>query len=600
MSENKLVNFLRCSWQEGTQIGREIILTTVIFGGGAHFIFYFVYKYYFGLWESFSLRMVAASLCFSLVLYDYVSEKIRQNLFPLYWHFTVIIALPFIFTFNLLANNFNEIWLYWEIFGVILLAVCVPNWFFYLIDLFLGILLAVIFCLVVKDFPVLGSEFNVLAYLICIVFSGFVGLCFTYGSRSVWLSKTYRDSIAITGSLVHEMRNPINIINISSSTISNFFDDEKKITKVELAELSELVKSIKCAVDQANNIINITLSDLKNKPITDADFSYFYVSQILPKVINSYVYENESDKKRVHLKCAIKREDEDLVIKVVAERFNLIICNLLKNAAYYLKDFSDASITVGIEQRKISDKLYNVIYVLDTGPGISKSGLDKLFVNFYTSGKKEGTGLGLAFCKRNMKAFGGDIICESELGKWTKFSLLFPQLASSELEKAKSILALDKPQTALSDDVKKLVQLRGKNILIADDQELNLKIMEKRLRLSGVDTMAVNDGNKLVEAYKLSLDSNGKSHFDLIITDLNMPNKSGDAAIGEIREIEKSNKLVGKAVIPIIIISGDDNKEELDQMSHLNIAGYFVKGDGLDRFLELVVSSFSSERHDSR
>ncbi len=161
--------------------------------------------------------------------------------------------------------------------------------------------------------------------------------------------------------------------------------------------------------------------------------------------------------------------------------------------------------------------------------------------------------------------------------------MLFPIIESEKLPKLST-----KYQNSKILDVDKLEILRGKNILIADDQELNLKIMEKRLRLSGVDTMAVNDGNKLVEAYKLSLDSCGKSHFDLIITDLNMPNKSGDAAIGEIREIEKNNKLVGKAAIPVIIISGDDNKEELDQMSQLNIAGYFVKGSDLRDFIQFI------------
>lgn len=116
----------------------------------------------------------------------------------------------------------------------------------------------------------------------------------------------------------------------------------------------------------------------------------------------------------------------------IVGRFNCIVSNLIKNALYYLDQFPDSVVTIGTERRTICRIEYNVIYVHDTGPGISANILPKLFDDFYTSDKKNGTGLGLSFCKRNMKAFGGDIICESEFGNgkngWTKFSLLFPKI----------------------------------------------------------------------------------------------------------------------------------------------------------------------------
>jgi len=69
------------------------------------------------------------------------------------------------------------------------------------------------------------------------------------------------------------------------------------------------------------------------------------------------------------------------------------------------------------------------IVVRDTGPGIAPDAIPKLFDSFYTSGKQGGTGLGLAYCKRTMKALGGDIQCRSELGKYTAFVLFFPKVS---------------------------------------------------------------------------------------------------------------------------------------------------------------------------
>jgi two-component system CAI-1 autoinducer sensor kinase/phosphatase CqsS len=68
----------------------------------------------------------------------------------------------------------------------------------------------------------------------------------------------------------------------------------------------------------------------------------------------------------------------------------------------------------------------NTLYFKDNGLGIPKDKLSSIFDNFMTHGKKEGTGLGLAFCKRVMTALGGDVTCQSEFGQWTQFVLTFP------------------------------------------------------------------------------------------------------------------------------------------------------------------------------
>ena len=68
----------------------------------------------------------------------------------------------------------------------------------------------------------------------------------------------------------------------------------------------------------------------------------------------------------------------------------------------------------------------NYLYFKDYGPGIESDKLELIFESFFTSGKKDGTGLGLPFCRRIMRAFDGEIICKSELRKGAEFQMKFP------------------------------------------------------------------------------------------------------------------------------------------------------------------------------
>lgn len=95
-----------------------------------------------------------------------------------------------------------------------------------------------------------------------------------------------------------------------------------------------------------------------------------------------------------------------------------VMHNLLKNSLHY-----KAKIEITL---KAGDD-YNYLYFKDYGLGIEQDKLKLLFESFFTSGKKDGTGLGLPFCKRAMVAFGGGISCESEIGEWTEFVLKFPK-----------------------------------------------------------------------------------------------------------------------------------------------------------------------------
>lgn len=102
-------------------------------------------------------------------------------------------------------------------------------------------------------------------------------------------------------------------------------------------------------------------------------------------------------------------EREDFSFRGDETLYLFVLFNLLKNALYYFKRRSDGEIRI--------KGAHNRIHFRDTGPGMPKQNLDRLFHSFYTAGKQGGTGLGLAYCKRVMRAFGGEITCDSVVGE---------------------------------------------------------------------------------------------------------------------------------------------------------------------------------------
>jgi len=522
---------------------------------------------------------------------------------------------------------------------------------------------------------------------------------------------------SLAGSIAHEIRNPLNSINLVGTQIDELLLDEdshktsKATHEKNRKKLLKLTSRISQSINSANNIINIILSDLKDQKIDPRDFDHINPVKIIPEVIEKYGYRTEIEKKKVKmddsLREAIRSRDNSFIFKGVEDRFIFIIFNLMKNALYYLNEYPDSEVTIGLKRRVINKKKYNTIYVYDTGPGIPKDALDRLFEDYYTSGKKGGTGLGLAFCKRNMKMFGGDIICESEVGKWTRFSLLFPKISKKGLETIKTssckhkILIVDDQRvnlvitknkieknldficdlaengsdaislvkannyklilmdiqmpemngieaaakirtinknvpivglTSLEYDeiwhkmkkdfnhylykpvaghilhrtVEKILMqndeeidylgekeqylevLDGKKVLLADDQDVNRLVMKKTLISAGLKVTEVNDGKALLEYYNKGLKKDKTSKYDIILTDINMPPFNGDEASKEIRKIEKENGITYKKRTPIIALSGNGQKEDIDNFFVSGMDDYFIKGSRVDNLIKII------------
>ncbi len=156
---------------------------------------------------------------------------------------------------------------------------------------------------------------------------------------------------------------------------------------------------------------------INEKPVRKDNFQLISALDICNEAVSDYAYKEAKYRDKVSVSGA----DFQILADPVLVKY--ILYNLIGNALYYVQHIPNAAIVIS------TFAATRQIQVRDTGPGIPSENISKLFDSFFTSGKEGGTGLGLAYCKRTMKALDGDIYCESVLGEYTAFRLSFPDVA---------------------------------------------------------------------------------------------------------------------------------------------------------------------------
>ncbi|MBL6621734.1 MAG: HAMP domain-containing histidine kinase [Rickettsiales bacterium] len=206
---------------------------------------------------------------------------------------------------------------------------------------------------------------------------------------------------SLAGSIAHETRNPLAGIKGCCELMKN-----------NLNELIEYIDLIHDSSSQGLAMIDMILANIREGKIDKSNFTDLSISNVVKKALKQFTYKNKEEKDLISFDLEqnfIFSGDENMMI--------FVIFNLLKNALYYKSK---------IEIRSEIKSDGNYLYFKDYGPGIKADKLELIFESFFTSGKKDGTGLGLPFCRRIMRAFDGEIICKSEMEKGTEFEMKFP------------------------------------------------------------------------------------------------------------------------------------------------------------------------------
>ena len=541
----KVIDFIQSSFSRGTQVSRFNIIAAAALGAPAHLSFFIAYKYVFQLpYDNLALRLVAVVLCL-VGLFKLRNPDFLGKYFPLYWHSMLVFVLPFILTVMVLKNNFHEAWLYWEIFMIFVLISFVPNLLMFLFDLFLGVIAAIAFFYLTPPVVVLDPQFDIPPYVLLVVFSIVAGYMFSYSNRKGIVAQEKNSALqALAGSIAHEMRNPLGQVKYSFESILEelpIYHADKVyefITAQGLDNIYLKVAQGQMAVSRGGQVIDMILDEVKDKPIDTSGFTYLSAEGVTRKAIDEYGYESEPERQKLTFECK-----EDFLIKADETRYVFVLFNLIMNAFYFIKNYPEAHITIRLEKGVASNK----VYVKDTGPGIPPENLGKLFDAFFTSGKKGGTGLGLAYCKRVMKAFGGDISCDSVQQEYTEFVMNFPVVGDAELAKFRKSMVS-----------RHLEVFRGKRILLVDDEVPDREPVRRYLDPFNVIIDEAGNGQE-------ALDMLSKKHYDVVLMNLSMPVMNGYEAteairLGKAGAMSKNVPVIGHTAVPTYIARGKTKK----------------------------------------
>jgi len=248
------------------------------------------------------------------------------------------------------------------------------------------------------------------------------------------------------------------------------------------------------------------------------------------------------------------------IIKADPTQIHQIVMNLATNAYHAMED-TGGELKVNLKEIKLGEQgvissdtktdTYARLTIADTGIGMNKDLTEKIFDPFFTTKKNgKGTGMGLSVVHGIVKNAGGSIQVHSELGKGTGFCAYLPVVKGS--------FAQQETQT------KEPIQGGTERILLVDDED-TIAFMEKQMleRLG----YSVTSRTSSVETLKAFRANSGK--FDLVITDMAMPNMSGDKLASELIKIRPD--------IPILLCTGFSESMPENMAKSMGIKGFLMK-----------------------
>ena len=354
----------------------------------------------------------------------------------------------------------------------------------------------------------------------------------------------------------HEIRTPLNgIIGNSELLLHTQNQREQK------EYIDAIVQSGQMLLSLINNVLD--LSKLESNKL-ELNTSYFSINEILKQVEGVFV--SEAHKKNIQLKFT---SDKSVPASLIgdANQLKQILVNLISNA---LKFTHKGSVTIEVSATLEKNIVNLYVEITDTGVGISEEHQQHIFDRFYQVNQRlnrefQGSGLGLIICKNLIELMDGAIWVESELGKGSVFSF------TVKLKEAKII----KPSSSSLSDF----NFPALTILIAEDNEINQKLLQKQLLGFGFESVVVSNGEEALKSIE-------KEAFDLIFMDIQMPILDGIAATKGIRERSTINQPI------IIALTANAMKDDRQACLEAGMNDYLSKPVSLQDMKETLVKWF--------
>lgn len=365
------------------------------------------------------------------------------------------------------------------------------------------------------------------------------------------------DKNAFFSNMSHDMRTPLNAIIGLSELAQHNLDDQGK--------LKTLLSKIQFSGQQLLNLVNdvLEISRMEQGHIS-LDYHPIDLQQCVDDCVEIFRHQAKNEKKDLSLACDLRHR----MVLGDASRISQILNNLLSNAFKYSE--SGASISVRLTEN-ISEKHSSYeLSVQDTGIGMSQEFLQHIFEPYaretrFSARSVVGTGLGMAIVHSLVKRMGGEIRVISELGHGSTVTVTLPlQIVTEPETTAPSLTSEPTAQAEPS-----AFDLRGKKLLIAEDNEINMEIATEILAMHDVQVVQAWDGQQAVERFSASQ----PHEFDAILMDMQMPNMNGCQAAQAIRMLDREDA----TTIPIIAVTANAFPEDIAKTQAAGMNAHIVK-----------------------
>lgn len=260
-----------------------------------------------------------------------------------------------------------------------------------------------------------------------------------------------------------------------------------------------------------------------------------------------------------------------------ANRLRQILFNLLGNAAKFT-NAGGVVIRADIRRGAQSGGPVISLAVTDSGIGIGPDVLERLFQPFEQADSSVarqygGTGLGLTICRRLARLMDGDIAVESEVGKGSTFTLELPLRLPEQATEPSRETTAGKPGAPAKTES----EIAHRHILVVEDNRINQIVIGKILNELVCSFDTADDGLQ-------ALDRLAERQYDLVLTDLRMPNMDGFALARAIRAKETGRRM------PIVAVSADAMEDVRDQSTQSGIDAFLTKPIKLEEIRRCIDS----------
>lgn len=318
----------------------------------------------------------------------------------------------------------------------------------------------------------------------------------------------------LISTISHDIRIPLtNIMGLSESLLNKNLDND---IKEDIQNINESSNDVLEIIDGLLSPDKIEKNLIKKE---EENYSVLKLFNKLEETAKEYI-----GSKPIKFNLNLNK-DLPVILFGDYKRINKALTRVINNSVKYT---NEGEINVSVRGVKKDNKVNLMIVVEDTGEGIEQSKLNSII-----NSKEEESGLG--YVKNLMKLLDGKLEIESKIGEYTKTTLSFMQTIVED-NKVRELMENNKKAEEFS--------LKGKKVLIVDDNKLNLKVTKRLLEPFELEVILVESGEECIDLIK------EQNNFDMILMDQMMPGLNGTETLNKLKEINDFNT-------PIVVLTAD-------------------------------------------